>query len=559
MGYFNAPTLSPFSNEPYDPHPRDLWMQQNLNYSRLCDENFYNHGIRIHNEYLAHASEAQRLQTIAEYRNRLLNTKTFPLDTPYISHMPIDNFPPVMQNMVKYINQKTYLDHTGAILAIAAVTAAACCGRIVIKITDTYVQPFILQMIGIAESGSRKSELKRICCAPINQWTNEANTDVKDVASNNAIKAKYVKDLFQQKGKKELAKLLKNSSPYLTQYEIDKIQEYVDVHVDAQERALATYAPTIEKTVIVDNATPARFIKAAEENGEAISLFSAEDDVLLQFMYKKNEELLKLVMRGYDHEEFNYQKYYKQYKFLHPSVSMMVLTQPKSALQLYANDYLKGHGLVERIIPWNFQTDFFANCSDFSQIMPDICEKYNSKIKSLLDHYYTQDKHAPRCIIPIESSLEKSVKQYLEKMRNNAYRMNYGRGWFAKAGARTIRLACAIHFWNSDKPWDYPINAQELNLGMILLNAISRHADMMFSPRGLATVEAAKSIMDSINRIDYPERQKILTKGYSSTSIRQRTGYTPQMIVNALDLLASCNHIAILDEGKSNVTIILRE
>ncbi len=281
--------------------------------------------------------------------------------------------------------------------------------------------------------------------------------------------------------------------------------------------------------------------------------------MLLQFTQKKNEELLKLVMRGYDHEEFNYQKYYKQYKFLHPSVSMMVLTQPKSALRLYLNDYLKEHGLVERIIPWNFQSDLLGKSFDSAQITPDICEKYNAKIQSLLDYYYTHDKHAPRCIIPIESNLEVTVKQYLEKMRNHASRMNYGRGWFAKAGARAIRLACAIHFWNSDKPWDYPINAQELNLGMTLLNTINRHADLMFSPRGLAAIEAAKSIMDSINRIMYPARQKFLTEGITSTTIRQRTGYTPQMIANALDLLASCNQIALLDEGKSNVTVILRE
>lgn len=548
-----------YSWRQYNPHPRSLWLQQGLDYNRLCDENHYNQGIRIHNEYLAHASDAQRQETIANLRNRLSNTIELKLIPNSICFMSLQDFPPLIRHMARYLEDRTSLDEIGATLSILTSTAAACCGRVIINILDSYSQPFILQMLGISESGTRKSELKRECCLPIYEWTDVVNIDTQGDSKINSIKAAYAKKFFQQRGRLILSKEFSSSDPCMTPYDIKRMQEIIDELVESQERMLASYAPVIERTIILDNATPARLIQAAEENGESISLFSAEGDVIPQFFNKTNDKFTKLVMRGYDHEEYVYQKYNKNYKFRHPSVSMMLLTQPEIALKLYQNKYSKDIGLTQRFIPWYFSHGFHLHIFDDKfEVMPDICERYNIKIKSLLDRFYTQDKNAPFCFINVEYGLRDKVNRYLKDMQNDAQFKNYGQGWFAKAGARAIRLACAIHFWNSDDPWNRSINEDEIKLGTDLLQYITTHVDFMYSPRGLAALETAKKIMGSIDRIEYPARNTILRDGITSTVIQQRTGLPKESVLNALDLLASCNHIALLDEGKTNVTVILR-
>lgn len=328
--------------------------------------------------------------------------------------------------------------------------------------------------------------------------------------------------------------LLANTDQIVTPEDIELLKEYVHAHVESEELALADYEPIVEKKIILDNATPAGLIQAADENGESINIVSAEGDVVGKLLNKNDDRFIKLVMRGYDHEEYSYQKYRKTYKFIRPSVSMMLLMQNDIAMKLYRSEYLNDIGFTNRIIPWIFSHITYRSMLDKFEPMPDILQKYNAKIKYLLDRFYTQNRNSGFCTVNIDRHLKNTVKDYLDDMQRHAARMNYGRGWFAKAGARAIRLACAIHFWNSDTPCDKPINIDELRVGAELVNIISRHVDFIYSPQGMAAIKPAKKIMEFINRIDTPARYTILREGITSTVIQERTGLSKESVYHAL-------------------------
>lgn len=557
MTNFALDACGNYSFELFNPHPRDLWLQKRLDHDRLCDENYFNKGVRIHEEYLRYTSETQRLENINFLRNRLLDR--MPEDLIPISIMipSMLNLPDTIRHMAKFIEDKTSLDSTGIALGILAMTSAACSGKVVISVMDSYSQPFILQMIGISESGTRKSELKNIVCSPIAEWTSLVNEGVCNDGKHNSKKLKYIKSFFQTRFKKGLSGLLENTDQIVTPEDIELIKEYVHAHVESEELALADYEPIVEKKIILDNATPAGLIQAADENGESINIVSAEGDVVGKLLNKNDDRLIKLVMRGYDHEAYSYHKYRKTYRFIRPSVSMMLLMQNDIAMKLYRSEYLNDIGFTNRIIPWIFSHITYRSIDKFEP-MPDILQKYNAKIKYLLDRFYTQNRNSGFCTVNIDKHLKNTVKDYLDDMQKHASRMNYGRGWFAKAGARAIRLACAIHFWNSDTPCDKPINIDELRVGAELVNIISRHVDFIYSPQGMAAIKPAKKIMEFINRIDAPARYTILREGITSTVIQERTGLSKESVYHALALLSACNQVTLYDEGKRNVTVILR-
>lgn len=541
--------------------PQELWMQYNLDYRMLCDENHCNKGIRIRQEFQEYARDAQRQECIANARNCLRNVSPRPLYDYFITCMEFNDFPSVIRDMALYLEQRTGLDAVGVILTILAITSVSCCGRVKIEIIpdkiQSYFQPFILQVLCMAESGSKKSELHGILCEPIANVLSGLNIDDGLNHIKNSISKKYAEKAFKKKGDAKFTAMFDEIDGDWTEENINAFQDAIEKHVEVQKMVLDKYIQSPRKTAYLDNVTLARAYECAFENGECLNFVSDEADIMTKIMHRNNDEFRKFIMRGFDQKEFFVENIRKKYNFRRPSVSMCILTQPKTARRLYECDYIRDLGLTERIIPWLFRNVSDPICSTREKISSDVIELYNIKIKSLFNLFYTQDRNATQYTIKIAPCILSKVNNYLKNIQNDAKYVAYGRGWHAKSAAQAVRLACAIHFWNTDRPLDMPINDAEMRMGVRLINTINLHADLLFSPLGLRAIDAANKILKSLSRIEFPARDEILRRGITSTDIKNRTGLKREDVVYALDLLASTNHIALLDEGKKYVTVIL--
>ncbi|MTJ92341.1 MAG: DUF3987 domain-containing protein [Desulfovibrio sp.] len=507
-------------------------------------------------EYKKNAEESERKKRISQKQWSLSGAQIIP-----IQNIQLDSFIPYIKshciaNTAYYLSGLTGLNALGIMYAILASVSIATWGRINIKLTDTWSEPAVDMIIQVSSAGTKKSSLTKHLRAPFNLFCSEANEMFEELSKNAKEKKRLASKATGSRSRKIIEAALKECATMEQKDELDFLQRAIDEAAQFNCNLAQSVEITPPVQILVDKCTSFQLAAALSEQGECQGCITAEGNMIASRMLCSPEDAY-LFLRGHTQEPYVYENARKKINLAHPALPMINLVQPVVASKLYANEFLNENGVTARFVPYFHQGSILA---PYGFNMGDGLAAYNSKIKSLLHLYHTQDKNAPRYEVGVTPDALELVKNFEKHIRYNEIPImpEAAAPCMLKAHGQAVRFAWDIHAWNTDQPHLHPINAEEIQTAITLVRASFSHIKYAYSPLGLAAYSVARKILESLGNVtDFWEQNKLIADGIDSTTLQQRIGCKSKEVNNALRLLETYNYLAVYDDATNNLKVAL--
>lgn len=551
----------PLHRHGVNPHPVDLARQTGWNEQRLIQENHFNQGHRIHQQYEDNVEALNRYERIRQIQMQLLERREDSMPLPNVSQVEYNKIPDALAKAVNNLGNGTQIYQYGILLSILLATTVACCGRVKIKISPTYCESAILHGLILAQSGCGKTTVHNRIIAPFKQFEAEINQKNGVYDNNGLYTSKILGQRISKVMKEQIANILNENFYSWGDEEIHQIEELVREGGQARQRIMQPFTDINPTTIVISAVTRAQALKLLKENGEILSIMDDEGEILKDLMAADKEELRRLILHGYTHSSYNPANKRARYNFTHMAINLLIFTQINTGIKFYNAKNIAGIGLQERLLVF-CNSVYRPSWIHYNADDSDGYSLYNNKIRELLEKF-----HNPASSDCLEVGITQDALSYLEMneleqqrslLQDILLQNDTLRGWYSKARGQMIRIAWAIHCWNNDKPWESDITSEDMKAAYDIMRCLWGHAQYMSSPSGFIAYRNAEKIAKSIDDIDASKIDIYEKEGITSTAIQQRTGLKKEEVINALGILSQTNKIALFDEGKGNVTVVLR-
>lgn len=461
------------------------------------------------------------------------------------------NIPSDIKKQVEFLAHSYGTDYLGSIKLLLSAISMAIWGRMSINPTALWNEPGILQTIAIGESGTMKSSLLKIIAQPFKRF--EQDRAVPEEHRNfSRARQKAGKDFVREMQKRKLRETIKvavHSDPTTALELLGQFaNESAEFQIDACKKLNSTVQ--VAPRLMLDSITPMALAKHLQEHGECANIMSAEADFIKKFILDPSADI-GLTLRGATQEQYVRPSgnTTKEIRLEHPAINILVMSQYSIAEKLYRNENLNDVGLTARFMP-----HFFVSYPPLTEPDATAMEEYNSKIRTLLDIYYTNESQAERYTVELTRGaidILDEFKKEINRIIENKTMPASANPWLRKACGLSLRYALAYHAWRCTMPHEYYITKDEMRVGIDIIVDSLPHVEFAFSPTGLCAANTARKIIDSIGNRPEDERLK-LEQVWNSTLIQQRIGRKSIEVNNALNLLEKLNWIILHDDGSKN-------
>jgi len=466
------------------------------------------------------------------------------------------NIPQDIEPPIELLAHSYGIDYLGAIKMLLCAISMAIWGRLFITPKESWDEPGILQTIGIGESGTMKSSLLKKIAHPFRQFEQDRAVSEEQRALSKA-KQKFGEKFIRNIEKTKLREAIKTAVQSDPAAVLEQLMQFASENAQFQIDANKELASTVQVSpcLILDTATPMGLAKHLKKHGECANIMSAEADFIKKVILNSSADT-GLLLRGATQEQYVRLSgnATNEIRLERPSINMLVMSQYSVAEKLYRNEDLNDIGLTARLMP-----HFFNSSYQREELNATAMEEYNSKIKKLLDMYYTQDCKAEHFAVKLTSGAIDSLNEFEKEINDiieNKTMPASATPWLRKACGLSLKYALAYHAWRCTIPHTPPITEDEMRVGIEIVRNSLPHVEFALGPMGLCALNTAQKIIDNIRNRTEDERLK-LNQIWDSTLIQQRIGRKAVEVNNALQLLESCHWIILHDDGSKNLKFML--
>ena len=494
--------------------------------------------------FIRNSTEVNRHHALCIAQNELGYRKMKPL-TP---SLPMYYFTNVLPNdfieTAKAVVASTGLAFEGCCIAVAAMVSVATWGRIDVQLEPSWHEPCVDQVVGFGLSGIRKSAGISKLVKPVEVFQDKLRNEFEGIAAKQLEKhnrLKKIKRAFDTGARKTLIGF--------TREEIEAVLE----DCEEFERSIEGLAekPLATPNLLLSSTTEFGLLQQLTEQGECQAAVSAEGGMLMSLFLKTGD----LILKTHTKEAHSYRTGKGAYSLKNPALPMCCLSQFEVAKKLYSDDSLRQLGGTARIIPF---FHFPSIPVSFDQPNSAALQEYDKKITSLLNLFFTQDPNAKRCTLSVDPGAFNAIKRFEAEVQMKIQDDEDVAPWLRKLHGQAVRFASDIHAWNNATSWCSTISEVEMLQGIELAKISIPHAGFALSPFGLRAYLDAKKIVKSLLGIGtVNEQHEILSKGTTTTAIRQRTGISTNRINNALQYIANHYLVFPYDDGTGNRRVVL--
>lgn len=461
-----------------------------------------------------------------------------------------------IKEQTEYIGECYGIDYLGSLKVLLAAVCMATWGRLSVKPNELWLEPGILQTIMVGKSGTMKSPLLKAVAYPLRQFELDRVVPVEQRAHCEAM-LQSGRELFREMEKIKLRESIMEAVHSAPETVMEKLKQLANESarrkIDAHK--VLNFSVPNDPCLILDTATPLALINQLKQQGECACIMSGEPDFIKKIILDRSAEK-NIVLRGANQEQYVKVSCHAKndVRLRHPAINILVMSQHSIAEKLYCNEEMNDIGLTARLMP-----HFFAKYDHIDKYESCAVDKYNSRIRDLLDQYYTQDSNAERYTVKLKPGAVNVLDGFREEIVHILKVKDMPESaapWMRKACGLALRYALAYHAWRCANPHESDITMDEMLLGVMVVRESLAHVKFAYSPKGLCAVNTARKIIDSIG--NRPEDTYIkLNQVWTSTLIQQRIGRKSVEVNNALKLLEDLNWITLHDEGSNNLKFML--
>ncbi|MBQ9453503.1 MAG: DUF3987 domain-containing protein [Desulfovibrio sp.] len=443
---------------------------------------------------------------------------------------------PVLQDTINTLVNITGWNYEAVTLTVLSFLNSAMRGRFFVHANANWLEHMPLYTMLVAESGTMKSKLFEILCAPFIAKQTRLIVEFGDISKREKLEKGLCNGVIKSK-REEYVKLLL-ATMFDDYGNLDKeailsaYSEFVDDMRDLEMVSEEQY--TRVSSIITDASTDINLMKKMMRNGGGISIFSAEGEKFMTH-YSKGINHNDLLNKAYDLEPVAYGSELNQIEIAHPFITIMLLAQMKIVHNFFNKPTVHESGLGARfmtIIPTQLQA-----CNPLAEEL--VFDEYNALITEILEAcigYCMQGKF-------FDLYLTDGASRILQNFRDEIQDMMYAehtqiiKYTLRKLAGTALRIAATIHVVNNwHTPCDY-IDEYTMTNAVSLAKYAFECKRFLCEPLGYSAVINANKILKWVKR----HRHHVFT----SRDIAQQTDVrTTIEIFPALDLLEAHNIIA---------------
>lgn len=398
---------------------------------------------------------------------------------------PIGGLPQWCRNMAEEVAKVNQVDEglTGGI--ILGVLATCCAKKAVVDLI-THKEPLNLYTTPVSESGERKTATIEILAAPLYEYQDERREALAPIVSEHQAKL-HILENKRDKLEKEAARASGD--------EFDKLLKQAQAAAREVEATPSMSLPTY----IVDDITVEQTGILAAENGEKLSIISAEGGIfdIMAGRYSDGFVSIDVYLKGHAGDHWSSDRVgRKKLSMKSPALTLCLAVQPDIVRQIGENRSFRGRGFLARFlygictpraghrqrqkteINYSIENTYKKNVLQLMRMSCDAILKLDPDADAMWDGFYNA----------VEMELRDGGK--LRELRD----------WGSKLPGAVARIAGLLHFaTHGGNAVKEPISAVTMEaaraIGAYYLeHALAAFGIMRQDPR----VEAAKKILEFI-------------------------------------------------------------
>lgn len=335
---------------------------------------------------------------------------------------PVDALPPDIGEYVEAVAEHTQtpVDMAGS----SAVSVLSTCsqGKYVIEGKPGWVEQLNTYMDVIAEPSERKSAVEQAIIKPC---------DLEEAKYNLENAGRFESSRMQKRilEKRQTAVIDQMSKGKATQEDVDEIAMRIAEFVE--EKPMQLY---------VDDITTEKLVSVMASNGGRAALISTEGGIFdtLAGIYTRNVNI-DVMLKAYSGDTIRVDRIGRESEnIMNPTLTILLMTQPKVIADVLANSTFRGRGLTARFL-YCLPTSKVGNRKFQSRPIPDaVYARYEQKIVNMLREEY-QKKPKVIKLSPEASDILTAFAEEIEPKMKTEYAEIAD--WVGKLVGNTLRIA----------------------------------------------------------------------------------------------------------------------
>jgi hypothetical protein len=382
------------------------------------------------------------------------------LDVPLLPTVPTDTFPPAVGNMIDATAAETETPRELAVGMALGTLAAACQGKIVVRVKPGYTEQVNLWPIAPLNSGERKTAVQQRMTRPLAQWEREQVKEKKAEIAY-ALSERETALAQIQAMRTKAARLEPGSADFA-----DASSRIADLEVALRE---VPHAPQ----VWAQDVTPERLGVLMADNNERMAIISDEGGIfeIMAGRYSRGIPNLDVFLQAHAGAPHRVDRGNRPPVLMqHPALTMVLSPQPEVLHGLAANQDFRGRGLLARFTYLLAASTLGYRNGEPPLVPESVSIAYEACIRRLLS--IAPPESGP-FVIELSEEARAEWRKYFSAVERDMRpdgRFEHMRDWAGKLPGMAARVAgllhCAEHAFAAD-----------LTASKLSLNTMSRALD----------------------------------------------------------------------------------
>ena len=335
---------------------------------------------------------------------------------------PVDALPKDIGDYVKAVAESTQTPVDMAGTAVLALLAVCLQGKYAVQGKDDWTEPLNLFANIIAEPSERKSAVLHATASPLDNY--EVQYNAQNAARVESCKMR--RRILERRQRAIEDKVAKGSADAS---EIDRIAQELAEFVE--EKPLRLY---------VDDITTEKLVSVMSENNGRAALVSSEGGIFdtLAGIYTRNVNI-DVMLKGYSGDTIRVDRIGRESEsVMNPTLSVLLMTQPKVVSDVLSNATFRGRGLTARFLYCLPTSSVGSRRFQSAAVTPELYSRYERKMVDMLEDEYpkkpeciTLSPEAARLLTDFAEEIEPKIKTDYVEIAD----------WVGKLVGNTLRIS----------------------------------------------------------------------------------------------------------------------
>lgn len=294
---------------------------------------------------------------------------------------PLDILPDWLRKYCEAITETMQTPADLAGMLALSVLAAACGGRVEVRVKPGYEEPVNIFTVTGLPPGTGKSPVFRAMTAPIlyfeRQQIEKSEKDIADTEMRRDVLEQRIRDAKSKTSK------LHGREALETAYS----------EIDGMNGDLRDLVPPVRPKYLVDDATPESVASILADQGGRLAVLSAEGDIfaIMAGRYSSGAPNIGVYKKGHNGDELRVDRKSRSEIIRRPALTMGITTQPEVMRSFGQNNIFRSEGLLARFLYALPKSTVGSRKVDTEPVPDSLRSLYTHRILNILETMHSEN------------------------------------------------------------------------------------------------------------------------------------------------------------------------